>query len=395
MIRVRYQAYTQQGSLAQGTLAVKDLRRAVTELKKRGLWIISLKRKGRGTPGRLGLQDLVFMFRQLALMLSGGMPLLQCLQLLQQEASGDRRRLLKALEDDLTNGQGLAESLEGYQGLFPAKVIQIVRAGEMTGRLDETLDRLAGQLEREQEIRSRIYSALLYPGLVFSIAILAFFILVAFIFPRLTEAFSRLNAPLSPSALSLLSWHRWFWEEGWKWVGLAAGVGGLGVYMGGKFPPVKMFKTRLLLGLPWVGQTYCQGVSAQLARTLSTLLSSGVPLLEALDVVTKSMGSLYWQRALGWVRLEVSRGQTLAGAMAKLGAFPSLVIQLIHTGEESGQLESVLDSLSRYYEDRIQAQFLSLSKILEPVLVLGLGVLVGLLVMSLLSSMVAALSTIP
>lgn len=394
MVKLSYHAYTQQGYLVQGTLVAKDSNEAAAELKKQGLWVISLKPKGRRVVKRLGLQDLAFLFQQMALMLSGGLPLLRCLQVLQQETSGDRRELLKAIEGDLKNGQGLAESLQNYQDLFPLKIIQIVKAGEVSGRLDETLGRLAAQLEREREIKGKIHSALLYPGLVFLTAILAFFVIIAFIFPRLTEVLQHLNAPISPTVLGLLSWHRWFWQRGWSWLALAVGVACVGAYAYRQSSSMKIWVTRLTLRLPWVGKTYCRGVSAKLLRTLGTMLSSGVPLLEALQVVAESMGSLYWQRALGWVQLEVSRGQSLAAAMAKLGVFPTLVIQMIHAGEESGRLATVLEGLATYYEERIYTQLLGLTKVLEPVLVLGLGALVGLLVMSLLSSMVAALSTI-
>ena len=335
------------------------------------------------TGGRPAFSLLVISTRQLATLVKAGMPLLRALRTVrdQQVEAGSLRQMLATVADDVEAGMKLSEALARFPSAFPPFYVNMVRAGEVGGLLDEILRRLADLMEKQQRIRQRVRSALLYPAFVMLAAITILGILMAFVVPTFLGMFSELGSALPWPTRILVAVcdavrHGW-----WIVTAVLAGLW-LAAQAALKTPGGKRLLDQLLLHLPVFGSLLQRLLIARFSRTFGTLLSSGVPILGALETVRATVSNAVLDEALGQVERSLKAGESLARPIELSGVFPPLVSRMVALGEETGQLDRMLVQVADSYEEEVDIQLGGLTQLLEPLLIVGVGLVVGFIVVA-------------
>ncbi|MBI3087914.1 MAG: type II secretion system F family protein [Candidatus Omnitrophica bacterium] len=326
--------------------------------------------------------QLVISTRQLATLVKAGMPLLRALRTVSDQLDpGPLRQVFTLLAGDVEAGVRLSEALARHPRVFPPFYVNMVRAGEVGGLLDEILKRLAELMEKQQRIRDRVRGALMYPAFVMFAAVSILIILMAFVVPTFLGMFTELGSAL-PLPTRILVFICDSVREGWWWVLLAAG--GLTALFRAAIqtPAGKRQVDRTLLHAPVFGSLLQRLLIARFARTFGTLLSSGVPILEALTTVRATVSNAVFDDALQSVERSLKTGESLARPMELSGAFPPLVSRMIALGEETGQLDRMLVQLADSYEEEVDIQLGGLTQLLEPLLIVFVGGIVGFIVIA-------------
>ena len=331
---------------------------------------------------RIRPAEAAMLTRQLATLLGAGFPLVPALDtLLSQGRSHTFNRILAQVKDSVVAGSSFAAALARYPGTFSTLFINMVRAGETSGTLEIVLDRLAEIGEKQEELKNRIRSAMTYPLLMLAVGLLVLFFLLTYIVPSITTIFADMNQVL-PAPTRFLIRLSALVQSGW-WLLLLA-VAGLVVLvrMLGKTAKGRFLIDRSLLRLPAVGALVRKMAVARFSRTLGSLLENGVVLLAALEIVKNVVGNVLLADAVAAAAREVGKGQGLGNALAASRVFPDLPIQMISVGEQSGQLEAMLYKVADVYENEVQATILRMTSLLEPVMILLMGIVVGFIVLA-------------
>jgi general secretion pathway protein F len=338
----------------------------------------SLSRRRR----RIRPAEAAMLTRQLATLLGAGFPLVPALDtLLSQGRSHTFNRILAQIKDSVVAGSSFAAALARYPGTFSTLFINMVRAGETSGTLEIVLDRLAEIGEKQEELKNRIRSAMTYPLLMLAVGLLVLFFLLTYIVPSITAIFSDMNQVL-PAPTRFLIRLSALVQSGW-WLLLLVVVGLVVlVRMLGKTAKGRFLIDRTLLRLPAVGALVRKMAVARFSRTLGSLLENGVVLLSALEIVKNVVGNVLLADAVAAAAREVGKGQGLGNALAASRVFPDLPIQMISVGEQSGQLEAMLYKVADVYENEVQATILRMTSLLEPVMILLMGIVVGFIVLA-------------
>lgn len=331
---------------------------------------------------RIRPAEAAMLTRQLATLLGAGFPLVPALDtLLSQGRSHTFNRILAQVKDSVVAGSSFAAALARYPGTFSTLFINMVRAGETSGTLEIVLDRLAEIGEKQEELKNRIRSAMTYPLLMLAVGLLVLFFLLTYIVPSITTIFSDMNQVL-PAPTRFLIRLSALVQSGW-WLLLLAVVGLVVlVRMLGKTAKGRFLIDRSLLRLPAVGALVRKMAVARFSRTLGSLLENGVVLLAALEIVKNVVGNVLLADAVASAAREVGKGQGLGNALAASRVFPDLPIQMISVGEQSGQLEAMLYKVADVYENEVQAAILRMTSLLEPVMILLMGIVVGFIVLA-------------
>ncbi len=331
---------------------------------------------------RIRPAEAAMLTRQLATLLGAGFPLVPALDtLLSQGRSHTFNRILAQVKDSVVAGSSFAAALARYPGTFSSLFINMVRAGETSGTLEIVLDRLAEIGEKQEELKNRIRSAMTYPLLMLAVGLLVLFFLLTYIVPSITAIFSDMNQVL-PAPTRFLIRLSALIKGGW-WVLLLAVVGLVVLFrMLGKTAKGRFLIDRTLLRLPAVGVLVRKMAVARFSRTLGSLLENGVVLLAALEIVKNVVGNVLLADAVAAAAREVGKGQGLGNSLAASRVFPDLPIQMITVGEQSGQLEAMLYKVADVYENQVQASILRMTSLLEPVMILLMGVVVGFIVLA-------------
>jgi len=331
---------------------------------------------------RIRPAEAAMLTRQLATLLGAGFPLVPALDtLLSQGRSHTFNRILAQVKDSVVAGSSFAAALARYPGTFSSLFINMVRAGETSGTLEIVLDRLAEIGEKQEELKNRIRSAMTYPLLMLAVGLLVLFFLLTYIVPSITAIFSDMNQVL-PAPTRFLIRLSALIKGGW-WVLLLAVVGLVVLFrMLGKTAKGRFLIDRTLLRLPAVGVLVRKMAVARFSRTLGSLLENGVVLLSALEIVKNVVGNVLLADAVAAAAREVGKGQGLGNSLAASRVFPDLPIQMITVGEQSGQLEAMLYKVADVYENQVQASILRMTSLLEPVMILLMGVVVGFIVLA-------------
>lgn len=331
---------------------------------------------------KVSSKSLAIFTRQLSVMIDAGLPLVQFLELLAKEEPDPR--LAKAIDlvrGDIEAGASLADALEKRGEAFDALYTHMVAAGEAGGILDIILKRLSTYIEKQVKLKSQVRSAMIYPASVLSIAAIVVVVILWKVVPTFTMLFKGMNAdlPFATRAVIALSNGLIF--------ALPFLVGGFfaGGYLLRRYyasPPGRMRIDTLALKLPLVGKILRKVAVARFCRTLGTLVSSGVPLLDGLDITAKTSGNAVIESAIKHVRARIERGETIADPLRASGVFPPMVSQMIGAGESTGALDTMLNKIAEFYEEEVDVAVAGLLTILEPVLIAFLGVIVGGIVIS-------------
>src|ERR1700733_4044380 len=345
--------------------------------------------------GKVATKDIAIFFRQFSVMIDAGLPLVQCLEIL--AANQENQAFLKVLNGVRTTVEGgatLANAMRQYPAAFDDLTTNMIEAGETGGILDIILQRLATYVEKAVRLRAAVKSALIYPVAVVGMAVLIVGALLKFVVPIFANLFAGLgvNLPLPTRIVMGLSG---FVQTFWWMVFVAAGALFFGIRQIRKHPRGRYYFDKMLLHLPIMGTLLRKIAVGRFTRTLGTLITSGVPILEGLSITARTSGNAVLEEALMKVRKAIEEGRTIVDPLRESGVFPSMVTQMIGVGEATGAMDAMLQKVADFYEDEVDAATKDMLAMLEPVLIAFLGVAVGGIVISLympLFSMIAKLA---
>lgn len=374
---IHWQAMNEAGQLRQGEMQSTNLALARAQLRRQGLQAIRLKRLWWRRPPRMHQRDTSQMTRQLATLLQAGVPLLQALNMLAQGMSQAAwRELLQDLGTQVMAGRSLHEALSRHPRLFSALYRHMVAAGEMAGALDLTLIRLADTLERNERLQSRLRAALMYPTIVMGVALAVVVLIMVWVVPVFEEVFSTFGASLPLPTQILIDLSRALTQAGLPLLALT----GLGLVLSrqpGVRRALSSWSERWLIRLPLIGPLLKLSVLARWCQTLSTLLSAGIPLSEALLPTAHACGHGAYQRATQRLLRSVSQGGSLHRAMAGQPRFPVMLAQMCATGEETGSLDQMLQRAGDWFGNEFETRVQGLGTLLEPLIIVILGATIG------------------
>ena len=330
-------------------------------------------------------KDLTIFSRQFATMVNSGLSLLRCLYVLEQQTQNKKlAKVISEVRTDIEAGISLSDALAKHPKVFSRLYVSMVRAGELGGILDEVLNRLAMQQERDDSIKRAVKSAMVYPIMIASFAILTLIGMVLFLIPVFANMYKDIGSGAKLPALTrMMIGVSGFMRSYWFIVFpvLIGTVWGLR-YLKNTPRGTEVwdsFKLRLPMG---IGAIVRKLAIARFARTLGTLISSGVPILQAIDITGQAAGNMVVEHAMEDVQRAVKEGQPIAGPLEASGVFPSMVTQMVSVGEETGSIDTMLGKVADFYEDEVNASIKSLTSILEPIMMIGVGAIVGLVVIS-------------
>jgi type IV pilus assembly protein PilC len=356
---------------------------AQTNLRRQGIRVLKIKRQVYRGGRSVGEKDITFFTRQLATMLKAGVPLLQTFDILARGSNNARfSRLMLELKNKVETGSSLSQAFRDYPKHFDPLYCNLVQAGETAGMLDAILDRLATYKEKILAIKSKIKSALFYPISVIVVAVVVIGVIMVFVIPAFKQVFTSFGANLPWLTQVVIDISDFFVSYWWA-IAMAIAGAFVGIKLAFKrSEAVRYAVHRLSLKLPVVGGILEKATIARWTRTLQTMFAAGVPLVESLDAVGGASGNLVYANATKRIQTEVSTGTSLTQSMAATNLFPVMVLQMTQIGEESGSLDNMLGKVADFYEREVDDAVAALSSLLEPIIIVFLGVVVGGLVVA-------------
>jgi type IV pilus assembly protein PilC len=395
---------TPGGEILEGVYVAESEDRLRHELEEKGLYVLSLQRRGglagvnlaRGRRGRIARPEFLVFNQELATLLKAGMPLVQSLDILRQRVTNPTfKAVLDAIYDKVKAGTSLSDAFAEHGSLFPAVYSASLMAGERSGNLDSVIRRYVAYEKVIGTVRRRTISALIYPGILITMMIVLVGIIVLKVVPSFSDFYGNFDRPLPMSTQIVVAFSQFFVDN--FWVILAGVVSTVVVGVLWVRQPAQRARVhKLLLDLPWAGETFRKFGTAQLARTLATLLGGGIPLVNAIEIGVRSMSNRYLAEQLDVVRRRVQEGQSFAKALLEDGSFPDVAIKMVEVGEQTGALQEMLNSLADFYDEDIDTEMSRFITLVEPVILVVMGVVIAVVVLALymplfeLSSVVAA-----
>jgi len=356
---------------------------ATTNLRRQGVRVLKIKRQSFRGGRSVNEKDITFFTRQLATMLKAGVPLLQSFDIIARGHSNARfSRLMLDLKNQVETGSSLSQAFRQHPKHFDPLYCNLVQAGETAGMLDAILDRLATYKEKILAIKSKIKSALFYPIAVIVVAIVVVWVIMIFVIPAFKSVFASFGANLPWLTLLVIDVSDFFVK--WWWAMFLLIIGAfVGIRLSIKrSESVRYLIHRFSLKIPIIGGILEKATIARWTRTLQTMFAAGVPLVESLDAVGGASGNMVYIAATKRIQTDVSTGTSLTNAMAAVNLFPSMVLQMTQIGEESGSLDNMLGKIADFYEREVDDAVAALSSLLEPIIIVFLGVVVGGLVVA-------------
>jgi type IV pilus assembly protein PilC len=357
------------------------------DLRKQGITPLKIKKQSslfsQQKKKKITAKDIAVFFRQLATMMSAGVPLVQAFEIIGRGHDNvSMRNLILKIKSEVESGTSLSETLAKHPIYFDELVVNLVNAGEQAGVLEALLDKIATYKEKTEYLKSKIKKAMFYPAAVIVVAIIVTAILLIFVVPQFEQLFTSFGADL-PAFTRLVVNLSEFMQD-WWWVVFGIAIGTVVGILQAKKRSRKFSRTldRIILKLPIVGTIMHKASIARYARTLSTMFAAGVPLVEALESVAGATGNVVYSDAVLMIRDSVATGQQLQFAMSQTGLFPNMVEQMVAIGEESGALDTMLSKVADFYEQEVDDAVDALSSLLEPIIMSVLGVLIGGLVVA-------------
>jgi len=370
------------GVRVQGEIRAPSLRLVRAELRRQGISAPRIRRQR--TPlaarfsSRFSGKEIAVFTRQLATMLGAGIPLVQALGLIGTTNRNPRMvQTITAIAREIAHGTPIHEALARYPVVFDPLYRHLVRVGESTGTLDTVLERLASERERHEQLKGRIVKALAYPAVVMAMALVVCVVMLMYVVPQFEQTFGGMGAELPAFTQGIIALSRWIGE--WWWALLTglglAGFGWVRAYRGS--PGLRERGDRRLLRLPLLGGLFSKLAVARFARALATTVQAGVPLVDALGIIAGAAGNRVFAAATARMVADISVGGSLEAAMRGSGLFPPMAVQMVAIGEEVGALDTMLHKLAGFYEEDVGNAVDTLSSLLEPAIMLVIGVLVG------------------
>ncbi|MCH8030061.1 MAG: type II secretion system inner membrane protein GspF [Candidatus Dadabacteria bacterium] len=396
----KYKAINESGSSIEGVVDADSARSVVEELKRSGIYLSSIeevkrgKRRGFRFLRAVSATELSISTRQFATMISAGLPLEASLQALsEQTEDAYLTEVMAGVKDSIGEGSSLAKALGEHPEVFSDLYINIVRAGEVSGTLGIVLERLADFLERQDALTSRIRSALVYPLFMMIVGSGVLVFMMTYVVPSITKIFEQSKKALPTITVVLIEVSSLFRDHLLLMLLCAAALI-FSIYRFNKTPRGRKFFDRLILKIPTFGKITRMIIISRFTRTLGTLLQSGIPLLEALEVSESVVGNVVYRDALVNVRENLREGTSFSGPLRESGVFPPLVTRMVSVGEQTGELDDMLLRVADTYDLQVETTMSGLMSLLEPVMILVLGVVIGFIVFAILLPIFDLTSTI-
>jgi type IV pilus assembly protein PilC len=352
-------------------------------LRRQGIIVTKVKRKKYARAKTITHKDLAIFTRQLATMMKAGVPLLQAFDIVGRGAPNPSvGRLLNDLRTDIETGTAMSSAFRKFPQYFDNLYCNLVEAGEAAGILDTLLDRLASYMEKTLAIKGKIKSALTYPIAVIVVAFIVVSIIMIFVIPAFKGIFTAFGADLPAPTLFVMAMSEFFVKWWWLFFGLLLAGGYFFFQAWKRSEKMQMFMDRALLKVPVFGQLIEKASIARWTRTLSTMFAAGVPIVESLESVGGASGNMVFQQATTKIQQDVATGTSLNMAMANTGVFPVMVLQMCSIGEESGSIDHMMGKAADFYEREVDDMVATLSSLMEPIIIVFLGVIIGGIVVS-------------
>ncbi len=391
MAKFAWEGKTRTGQVQKGEMEGPNQAAVSATLRRQGIMPSSIKERGKGLdrdlkiPGmepKVTTKDLVVFTRQFATMIDAGLPLVQCLDILgRQQDNKTFKKILVQVKEDVEAGSTFADALKKHPKAFDDLYINLVAAGEVGGILDTILNRLAAYIEKALKLKKQIKGAMTYPATVVGIAFVVIAVILVFVIPTFEQMFADFGGALPAPTQFVINLSNFVQDY------ILAIIGGIIFLI---FAFKRIYRTQrgrakiddLALKLPIFGPLIRKAAVAKFTRTLGTMISSGVPILDGLDIVAKTAGNKTVEKAIYKVRQSISEGKTIAEPLEQSGVFPPMVCQMIAVGEQSGAIDTMLNKIADFYDDEVDDAVSALTSMLEPLLMLFLGTTVGGLVIA-------------
>jgi type IV pilus assembly protein PilC len=389
----KWQGVSPKGETLKGEMEATSREAVIIRLRTQRIQPqpAKIKEKGKGLEYEINMptfgspvkqRDVIIFTRQFATMIDAGLPIVQCLQILSaQSESAAFRKVIGHVKDDVESGQTLADSIRKHPKVFPELYTSMVQAGEVAGILDTILVRLSAYLEKASKLKSKIKGALIYPSCIVIAAILVTTVLLIWVIPVFAEVFESFGASLPVPTQIVINISNFTVAHVWYILG-APVVAVIVLRQVYRTDGGQLWLDQLFLKLPVFGALIRKASVARFTRTLGTLVSSGVPILDALSITARTAGNKVIERAIVQARSSIASGRTIADPLTESKVFPPMVCQMIAVGETTGALDSMLQKIADFYEDEVDNTVANLMSLLEPAVILFLGVVIGGLVVA-------------
>jgi len=379
----RWSGKTKQGEVRSGEMEASDGAAVEARLRQMGLEPTKVRKKAKEInitiPGFGGVttKDILIFTRQFSVMIDAGLPLVQALDIIGTQADNPAfRKVLLAVKSRVEAGSTFAEALGEHPKVFDELFVQLVRAGEIGGILDTILQRLGAYIEKNEKLKRRVKGAMVYPAIVLTVAIAVVVVLIAFVVPTFEKMFKDFGGAMPGPTQFLIDVSNGFRGSWYLYLGLPIAA----------FTAFKLAIRKgrgqevwhaTVLKMPLFGPLVRKVAVARFTRTLGTMLSSGVPILDALEIVAKAAGNRTVEKGILYVRAKISEGKSIAGPLAETKVFPAMVVQMIGVGEATGAMDAMLNKIADFYDDEVDVAVAALTSMLEPIMMVFLGGTVG------------------
>ncbi|CAM2067952.1 Type II secretion system F family protein [Sulfidibacter corallicola] len=388
MAKFEWKGKTKSGENQRGVLVAKSREEAESLLNQRNIKVSNIKEEGKSFQmpaigGGVSAKDVAVFTRQFSVMIDAGLPLIQCLELLgSQQKNKKFGAMIHAVRGDVESGSTLSDSMRKHPKAFDSLYVNMIAAGEAGGILDQILERLSEYIEKAVKLKAQVKSALVYPAIVMAVAGIVVFIIMYFVIPTFAAMFQSAGNELpTPTRITL---------------GVSKFIENYAIFMfiamALIFYTIKRYHgtyhgrrvlDRLVLKIPVMGMLLQKIAIARFCRTLSTLIAAGVPILDGIEITARTAGNAIIEDALMGVKKEIEEGKTIAEPLGKISLFPQMVVSMISVGESTGALDTMLSKIADFYEDEVDVAVAALMSMLEPILIVVLGCIIGFIVISL------------
>lgn len=387
MARFQWEATSRNGDKRKGVMEADSPQIVENRLRSDGLNIQKVKKEAKEINLSFGSgvtpKDLQIFTRQLATMIDAGLPLVQCMEILAGQTPNKQfAKVLLGVKTSIESGSTFSDALGKHPKVFDDLYVNLVAAGEIGGILDTILNRLAIYIEKNVKLKGQIKSAMYYPVGILVVAIGVIAVMLIKVIPTFENMYASMgNAKLPGPTLVVIGFSHALINNFHIIIGVIV-LAFIGVGMARRTPRGKQIFDRMMLNLPVIGPVLRKIIVARFTRTLGTLLSSGVPILDALDICARTAGNAIVEQGIMRARLKISEGHDMAGPLAESGVFPSMVVQMIGVGEQTGAMDAMLQKIADFYEEEVDAAVGALTSLIEPIMMAFLGIVVGGLIVA-------------
>lgn len=400
MATYEYIAVDRMGKQKKGTMEAQNEDRVKEFVKNEGLIPISVKEQNFLNKDisfgnkKVKARDLSVFCRQFNSILAAGVTILNALQMLSEQTENKTlREVTKEVQIDVEKGESLTSAMSKHRDTFPPLLIHMVEAGEASGSLEIAFERMAIQFEKQAKVQGQVKKAITYPIVVICVAIIVVIVMLVVVFPQFKDMFDSLGSDLPPITKVVIAMSNFVKNFWWLLIILLSLVV-LGIQTFRKTPNGQLFFSRLALRVPVVNQLTVKSASATFARTMSTLLAAGIPLVNGVEIVSKIIGNVIVRDALSGTVDEIKRGVPLSVPLRESEVFPPMVHQMTRIGEETGNVEGMLEKVADYYEEEVEVTTASMTALLEPMIIIVLGVIILFILLAIYSPILGLYSAL-